>query len=55
LYPNLPCVLVGGQGSFVPPECCIIVPGTPLPPLKLSPTQIQDMVSKAARGSPALC
>lgn len=47
-FPRLPCVLVGGD-TKIPPECCVIMPGTPLPPLSLNANQVQDMISQSAQ------
>ncbi|PWN48211.1 Piwi-domain-containing protein [Violaceomyces palustris] len=48
-YPNLPCILLGNGKTFVPIEVCMIVPGTPVPPLRLNPMQVQDMIRESAQ------
>ncbi|KAN0062034.1 Protein argonaute [Thecaphora frezii] len=49
-YPNLPCIILGDGKSFVPMEVCAIIPGSaPLPPMRLSPMQVQDMIRLAAQ------
>ncbi|SPO38920.1 related to argonaute protein [Pseudozyma flocculosa] len=49
-YPELPCVILGDGKSFVPMEVCALVPGSaPLPPQRLNPMQVQDMIRECAQ------
>lgn len=45
-YPDLPCVIAGNKALY-PMEFCEIIPGTALPPRKLTPAQTAAMIDES--------
>lgn len=46
-YPDLPCAILSGQ-AIIPLEFCDILSGTPIPPQKMKPAQVQEMIRESA-------
>ncbi|PWN36391.1 Piwi-domain-containing protein [Meira miltonrushii] len=48
-HPHLPCLILGGKSTFVPPELCTVVGNSPIPPQKMLPGQVQEMIRHSAQ------
>lgn len=46
-FPDLPCAILSGK-TIIPLEFCDILNGTPIPPQKMKPAQIQEMIRESA-------
>ena len=48
-FPDLPGVFIGNTKTIVPMEVCMVVPGTRIPPTRLNPIQVQNMIRESAQ------